>query len=99
MVSVPRTRPPYPESFRREAVALVRREGRSIRDVADSLGVSQQTLRVWVKQVQLDAGERDDGLTSVERDELKELRRRVRRLEQEREILKQAAAFFASETR
>jgi transposase len=99
MVSVPRTRPPYPESFRREAVALVRREGRSIRDVADSLGVSQQTLRTWVKQVALDAGERDDGLTSVERDELRELRRRVRRLEQEREILKQAAAFFASETR
>jgi transposase len=99
MVSVPRTRPPYPEQFRREAVALVRREGRLIRDVAESLGVSQQTLRNWVKQVALDAGERDDGLTTVEREELKELRKRVRRLEQEREILKQAAAFFASETR
>jgi len=94
MVSVPRTRPPYPESFRREAVALVRREGRSIRDVADSLGVSQQTLRTWVKQVALDAGERDDGLTSVERDELRELRRRVRRLEQEREILKQGGGLL-----
>jgi transposase len=99
MVSVPRTRPPYPEQFRREAVTLVRREGRSIRDVAESLGVSQQTLRNWVKQVALDAGERDDGLTSVEREELRELRKRVRRLEQEREILKQATAFFASETR
>jgi transposase len=99
MVSVPKTRPPYPEQFRREAVALVRREGRSIRDVAESLGVSQQTLRNWVKQVALDAGERDDGLTSVEREELRELRKRVRRLEQEREILKQATAFFASETR
>jgi transposase len=99
MVSVPKTRPPYPEQFRREAVALVRREGRSIRDVAESLGVSQQTLRNWVKQVQLDAGERDDGLTSVEREELRALRKRVRRLEQEREILKQATAFFASETR
>jgi transposase len=99
MVSVPRTRPPYPEQFRREAVTLVRREGRSIRDVAESLGVSQQTLRNWVKQVALDAGERDDGLTSVEREELRALRKRVRRLEQEREILKQATAFFASETR
>jgi transposase len=99
MVSVPRTRPPYPEQFRREAVALVCREGRSIRDVAASLGVSQQTLRVGVEQVQLDVGERGDGLTSVERDELRALRKRVRRLEQEREILKQATAFFASETR
>jgi transposase len=99
MVSVPKTRPPYPEQFRREAVALVRREGRSIRDVAESLGVSQQTLRNWVKRVALDAGERDDGLPTVEREELRELRKRVRRLEQEREILKQATAFFASETR
>jgi transposase-like protein len=51
MVFVPKTRPPYSEQFRREAVALVRREGRSIRDVAESLGVSQQTLRTWVKRV------------------------------------------------
>ena len=63
-MSVPRTRPPYPEEVRREAVALVRREGRSIRDVAESLGVSQQSLRAWLKQTQLDAGERNDGLSS-----------------------------------
>ena len=96
---MPRTRPPYPESFRREAVALVRREGRSIPDVAQSLGCSQQSLRTWLKQDQLDTGERRDGLTSDERAELRELKKRVRRLEQEREILKQATAFFASETR
>ena len=59
---MPRTRPPYPEEFRREAVALVRREGRTVRDVAESLGVSQQSLRAWLKQTQLDAGERSDGL-------------------------------------
>ena len=59
MVSVPKTKPSYPAQFRREAVGLVRREGRSISDVAESLGVSQQTLRNWVKQVQLDVGERD----------------------------------------
>jgi transposase len=97
MSNVPKTRPPYPEEFRRDAVGLVR-SGRSIRDVAESLGVSQPTLRNWVKETQLDLHERDDGLTSDEREELRELRRRVRRLEQEREILKRAAAFFARET-
>ncbi len=99
MSAVPRTRPPYPEEFPREAVALVRREGRSVPDVADALGCSQQALRNWLRQDQLDLGERRDGLTSEERSELRELRKKVRRLEQEREVLKQAAAFFASETR
>jgi transposase len=98
MVSkVPKSRPPYPEEFRREAVGLVR-SGRSIKDVSESLGVTDQSLRNWVKQDQLDRRERDDGLTSAEREELRELRRRVKRLEQEREILKRAAAFFARET-
>ena len=97
-MSVPRTRPPYPEEFRREAVALVRREGRSIRDVAESLGVSEQSLRAWLKRTQLDEGERHDGLTSDQREELRRLQRENRRLRQEREILKRAAAFFARET-
>jgi len=95
--SMPKTRPPYPEQFRREAVVLVR-QGRSIADVAESLGVSAQTLRNWSKQVAIDRRERDDGLTSAERDELRELRRRVKRLEQERDILKRATALFARET-
>jgi transposase len=94
---MPKTRPPYPEQFRREAVALVR-QGRSIRDVADSLGMSQQSLRNWNKQEQVDRRERDDGITSAEREELRELRRRVKRLEQERDVLKHATAFFARET-
>ena len=63
-----------------------------------SLGVSQQTLRNWRRQNQLDRHERNDGLTSDEREELRRLRRENRRLQQEREILKAAAAFFARET-
>jgi transposase len=94
---MPKTRPPYPEEFRREAVGLLR-SGRSIPDVAEALGVSQQTLRNWSKQEQADRGEREDTLTSAEREELRELRRRVRRLEQERDILKRATALFARET-
>lgn len=92
---MPRTRPPYPEEFRREAVELVR-SGRSMRDVAESLGVSAQTLRNWSKQIDVDAGRRE-GLSSDDQEELTKLRRRVRVLEQEREILQKAAAFFAKE--
>lgn len=62
---MPKTRPPYPEQFRREAVGLLR----SVPDVAESLGVSQQTLRNWTKQEQGDRGERHDTLTSAEREE------------------------------
>jgi transposase len=71
--------------------------GRTVPDVAKSLGVSPQSLRNWVKQSQLDRHERDDGLTSDERDELARLRRENARLAQERDLLKRAAAFFAAE--
>lgn len=94
---MPKTRPPYPPEFRREAVQLVR-SGRSVKDVAESLGCSDQSLHNWVKQEQLDRHERDDGLTSDEREELRRLRRENARLKQEREILKRAAVFFAAET-
>ena len=88
---MPKTRPAYPEQFRREALELVR-QGRSIPDVAESLGVSPQTLRNWHRQGERDRGERDDGLTSAEREELRRLRRENARLKQERDILKHATA-------
>jgi len=93
---MPRTRPPYPPQFRREAVELVR-SGTPIKQVAADLGVSEQTLRNWRRQEDVDAG-RVEGLTSAEREELRALRRENRRLLQEREILRKAAAFFARET-
>jgi len=68
-----------------------------VREVAGELGVSYESLRIWLKRDQLDRGERDDGLTE-ERDELRKLRRQVRELEQEREILKRAVTFFVRET-
>jgi transposase len=93
---MPKTRPPYPPEFRRQAVELVR-SGTPVKLVAVELGVSQQTLRNWVRQGDVDAG-RADGLTTDEREELRRLRRENRRLAQEREILKAAATFFARET-
>lgn len=89
---------PYPSEFRREAVSLVKASGRSIKAVAGELGVSTESLRIWVRQDQLDRGERDDGLTTDQLDELRKLRRQVRELEQEREILKRAVTFFVRET-
>jgi transposase len=95
--SMPKTRPAYPPEFRHEAVQMLR-AGRTPRELAASLGVSEQTLRNWRRQDQVDRHERDDGLTTDERDELRRLRRENARLTQERDLLKRAAAFFARET-
>ena len=101
LTAVPKT-PPYPEDLRREAVRLLRRGDRSVPELARDLGVSQQSLRNWSAQLDVDEGKgKGEGLTSDEREELRRLRREVRTLTEEREILRKAAAFFAkdSETR
>jgi transposase len=83
--------------FREEAVRLQRESGESITAVAKRLGLSPETLRNWVRRDEIERGERD-GLTVAEHAEIRELRRQVRRLEEEKLILQKAAAYFARET-
>ena len=82
--------------FRREAVALLKSSGKSVPQLAGELGISPQSLRNWARQIDVDAG-KAEGLTSAERDELRRLRREVKTLTEEREILKKAAVFFAKD--
>jgi len=95
---VPRTRPPCSEEFKRETIELVRISSKSQRQITEDLGISDVTLRNWVKQAERDAGKRPDGVSSDEREELARLRRENQTVRMEREILKKAAAFFARET-
>ena len=89
--------PPYPPEFRRRLIELVR-AGQTPEDLARKFEPTAQSIRNWVRQADLDDGKRTDGLTTEEREELRQLRREVRTLREEREILKKAAAWFAQET-
>jgi len=92
-----RSRPAYPDAFREQIVELVR-SGRTPEELAKDFEPSAQTIRNWVAQAERDQGKRKDGLTTAEREELQRLRREVKRLKVEKEILKKAAAWFAQET-
>jgi len=92
-----KTRPPYPPEFRRQLVELVR-SGRSPEALSRDFEPTAQSIRNWVEQADLDEGLRSDGLTTVEREELRRLKRENRQLREEREILKKAAVWFARET-
>ena len=93
---------PHPLEFRRRAVELANQRDANgnrvtpVATVAKDLGISESCLRRWMDRAAVDAGQRD-GLTTAERKELVELRRRARVLETENEILKRAAAYFARE--
>lgn len=95
---MPRSRPPYPVEFRREAIKLARLGDKPQRKLAKDLGISDVTLRNWLKQEKAEKGERPDGLSHDEREELQRLRNENAKLRMEREILSKAAVFFAKET-
>jgi transposase len=95
----PRPRRAFTSEFKAEIVELCQRGDRSVGQVARDFDLTETAVREWVKQAERDAGERQDGLTSSEREELAALRRDNRRLQQDVEILKRATAFFAKETR
>lgn len=86
----------YPAEFRHKVLELVR-SGRSVNAVAHEFEIARQTIMNWAKQDEIDAGRRE-GVTTEEQLEIRRLKKRVRELEIEREILKKAAAWFARET-
>ena len=85
---------PYPMEFRRRAVELVRQGDKPLTQIARELQISEPGLQKWVKQAAIDQGARE-GFSSVERAEMTRMRREIRRLETENEILRRAAALFA----
>ncbi len=95
---VKRKRRAFTPEFKADAVKLVK-AGRSVPDVARELDLTDTALREWVRRAEIDAGNGPPGaLTTAEREELTKLRREVKRLQMERDILKAAATFFAKES-
>jgi transposase len=94
---MPRTHPRYPDEFRQQILELTR-AGRSPDELAKEFEPTAQTIRNWIKQSELDHGQRQDGLTSDEKAELTRLRKENKQLRLEREILSKAAAWFAQES-
>jgi transposase len=94
-----RRRRAFTPEFKAEIVEVCRRGDRSIGQVAKDFDLTETAVRDWVRQADIDAGTRSDGLTTAEREELAALRRENRRLREDVEILNRATAFFVKETR
>ena len=95
-----RKRRAFSAEYKAEVVELIRESGKSIGAVARDLDLTETAVRAWVQQAEVDGGRGSTGaLTTVEREELAQLRKRVKTLEMEREILKKATAFFAKESK
>jgi transposase-like protein len=94
-----RVRRVHTREFKAETVELVRAGGRGVSQLARDLGLADSLVRAWVRQADVDAGKGPAGaLTTAEKEELAHLRREVKVLRMEREILKRAATFFAKES-
>ena len=94
---MPKTRPPYPPQLRARLIELAW-TGRTPEELGRRVEPAAQTIRNWLRQADRDDGRRSDGLTTEEREEVRRLRREVKALREEREILRKAAAWFARET-
>jgi transposase len=94
---MPKSRPAYPAAFREQLVELVH-AGRTPEELSREFEPTAQTIHNWVAQAERDRGTRTDGLTTAERQELTRLRRELRQVKLERDILSKAAAWFARET-
>ncbi len=95
-----RKRRSFTKEYKAEVVELIRKSGKSIGAVARELDLAETAVRRWVQQAEIDLGGGPAGaLTTAEREEFAQLRKRVRTLEMEREILKKATAFFAKESK
>ena len=94
---MPKSHQPYPPEFRQQILELVR-AGRSPDELAREFEPTAQTIRNWIKQAELDHGQRQDGLASEEKAELARVRKENKQLRLEREILSKAAAWFERET-
>ena len=87
----------FPVEFRRDVVAVARKREATLTQIAKDFGISEACLHRWLKQADVQDGVRA-GVTTVEAGELRDARKRIRVLEQENEILRRAAAFFARES-
>ncbi len=95
-----RKRRSFTDEYKAEVVELIRKSGKSVGAVARDLDLTETAVRRWVERAEIDSGEGPVGaLTTAEREELAQLRKRVKTLEMEREILKKATAFFAKESK
>ena len=94
---MPKSRPPYPSEFKVRMVGMVH-AGRTPQELSREFEPSAQAIRNWMTQADRDQGLRNDGLKTDEREELHRLRRELRKVKQEREILAKATAWFAQET-